>query len=43
MKITLPENNQPFVTSKYQLYLPTEEQLLRELRKIKKNFALDCN
>lgn len=35
VKITLPENNQTIVTSKYQLYLPTEEQLLRELKRIK--------
>lgn len=32
VKITLPENNQSIVASKYQLYLPTEEQLLKELK-----------
>lgn len=34
VKITLPENNQTIVASKYQLYLPTEKQLLDELRKV---------
>jgi hypothetical protein len=34
VKITLPENNQTIVASRYQLYLPTEEQLLAELKKI---------
>jgi predicted nuclease of restriction endonuclease-like (RecB) superfamily len=33
VKITLPENNKTIVASKYQLYLPTEQQLLDELRK----------
>ena len=33
VKITLPENNKTIVASKYQLYLPTEQQLLAELRK----------
>jgi predicted nuclease of restriction endonuclease-like (RecB) superfamily len=32
VKISLPENNQSIVASKYQLYLPTEEQLLKELK-----------
>jgi predicted nuclease of restriction endonuclease-like (RecB) superfamily len=35
VKITLPENNQTIIASRYQLYLPTEEQLLEELKKIK--------
>jgi hypothetical protein len=34
VKITLPENNQTIVANRYQLYLPTEEQLLAELKKI---------
>jgi predicted nuclease of restriction endonuclease-like (RecB) superfamily len=35
VKISLPENNQTIVASKYLLYLPSEEQLLAELKKIK--------
>lgn len=33
VKITLPENNSTIIASKYQLYLPTEEQLIAELKK----------
>ena len=33
VKITLPENNQTIVASQYQLYLPTTQQLLDEVRK----------
>lgn len=36
VKITLPENNQTIVASKYQLYLPTEQQLLEVVRGIEK-------
>lgn len=32
VKISLPENNRSILASKYQLYLPTEAQLLEELR-----------
>lgn len=32
VKISLPENNQTILASKYQLYLPSEEVLLRELK-----------
>jgi predicted nuclease of restriction endonuclease-like (RecB) superfamily len=32
VKISLPENNRSIVASKYQLYLPTEAQLLNELK-----------
>lgn len=32
VKISLPQNNHSIVASKYQLYLPTEEQLLQELK-----------
>jgi len=35
VKITPPENNQTIITSKYQLYLPIEQQLLRVLKRIK--------
>lgn len=33
VKFTLPENNQTIVASKYQLYLPTEQQLIEEMNK----------
>jgi predicted nuclease of restriction endonuclease-like (RecB) superfamily len=33
VKITLPENNKTIVASKYQLYLPTEKQLIDELKR----------
>jgi predicted nuclease of restriction endonuclease-like (RecB) superfamily len=33
VKITLPQNNQTIVASKYQLYLPTEQELLAELKR----------
>jgi len=33
VKITLPENNKTIVASKYQLYLPTEQQLIDEVMK----------
>jgi predicted nuclease of restriction endonuclease-like (RecB) superfamily len=33
VKITLPENNKSIVASKYQLYLPTEQQLIAEVKK----------
>jgi RecB family endonuclease NucS len=33
VKITLPENNNTIIASKYQLYLPTEHQLMEELQK----------
>lgn len=32
VKITLPENNQTIFASKYQLYIPTEKQLLEIIR-----------
>jgi hypothetical protein len=37
VKFTLPEDNQTIVASKYQLYLPTEEQLIEEVNKEIKN------
>lgn len=37
VKITLPENNNKIIASKYQLYLPSEQQLIDEVkREIKK-------
>ena len=33
VKITLPENNNTIIASKYQLYLPTEKQLIEEVQK----------
>lgn len=33
VKITLPENNYTIIASKYQLYLPTEQQLVDEVKK----------
>ncbi|PKK37169.1 hypothetical protein BWI96_07390 [Siphonobacter sp. SORGH_AS_0500] len=33
VKISLPESNKTIITSKYQLYLPTEQQLLEEVKK----------
>ena len=33
VKITLPENNKSIIASKYQLYLPTEQQLIDEVKK----------
>jgi predicted nuclease of restriction endonuclease-like (RecB) superfamily len=33
VKISLPENSRNIIASKYQLYLPTEQQLLDEVRK----------
>ncbi|SFB00539.1 PDDEXK nuclease domain-containing protein [Algoriphagus aquimarinus] len=33
VKITLPENNKTIIGSKYQLYLPTEQQLIDEVKK----------
>lgn len=33
VKITLPENSSNIIASKYQLYLPTEQQLIEEVQK----------
>jgi len=45
VKITLPEDNMSIFASKYQLYLPTEQQLLdemnKELEKIERNKNYD--
>lgn len=37
VKITLPEDNKTILASKYQLYLPTEQQLIAEMMKEIKN------
>lgn len=41
VKITLPENNKTIIASKYQMYLPTEQQLIdemmKEIKKIEQN------
>jgi len=49
VKISLPENNKSIVASKYQLYLPTEAQLLEELKteldklnEINKGSSINC-
>jgi len=33
-KITLPEDNTHILTSKYQLYLPSENELVEEIKKL---------
>jgi predicted nuclease of restriction endonuclease-like (RecB) superfamily len=33
VRITLPQNNKTIIASKYQLYLPSEKQLIEEVRK----------
>jgi predicted nuclease of restriction endonuclease-like (RecB) superfamily len=33
VKISLPQNNKTIIASKYQLYLPTEQQLMEEMKK----------
>jgi len=40
VKLALPENNQTILASQYKLYLPTEQQLLDEMRK---NIELELN
>lgn len=42
VKFTLPENNKTIMTSKYQLYLPSEKQLLKELKKELKQYRDNC-
>ncbi|MNK85544.1 hypothetical protein D3C87_1054290 [compost metagenome] len=41
VKFTLPENNKSIIASQYHLYLPTEEQLLEEVKKELANFEED--
>jgi len=33
VKISLPENNRTIIASEYKLYLPTEQQLMEEVKK----------
>lgn len=41
VKITLPESNKTIIASKYQLYLPTEQQLIDEVKKEIEKLDLD--
>lgn len=41
VKFTLPENNKSRIASQYHLYLPTEQQLLEEVKKELANFQED--
>ncbi|WP_304196845.1 YhcG family protein [Flavobacterium alvei] len=43
VKFTLPENNKNIIASQYNLYLPTEKQLLEEVKKELQNFEEDKN
>ncbi len=36
VKLALPEDNKTILASKYQLYLPTTEQLINEINEVKK-------
>lgn len=38
VKMTLPSDNNTIVASKYQLYLPTEQQLIAEIERVKKEW-----
>lgn len=38
VKMTLPSDNNTIVASKYQLYLPTEQQLIAEVERVKKEW-----
>lgn len=38
VKMTLPSDNNTIVASKYQLYLPTEQQLIAEVERVKKDW-----
>lgn len=35
VRLSLPEDNNSIIASKYQLYLPTEQQLINEIEKVK--------
>lgn len=35
VKMTLPEDNQTILTSEYQLYLPTTQQLIEQVNEVK--------
>lgn len=36
VKLALPEHNKTILASKYQLYLPTKEQLISEINEVKR-------
>lgn len=38
LKFTLPENQKQIIASQYELYLPSEQQLLEEVNKELENF-----
>ena len=38
VKMTLPSDNNTIVASKYQLYLPTEQQSIAEVERVKKEW-----
>jgi hypothetical protein len=41
VRTTLPEDNKTILASEYQLYLPTEEQLINEIDEVKSNYNKD--
>ena len=41
VKMSLPEDNNTILASKYQLYLPTEQQLIDEVEKVKSELGRD--
>ena len=41
VKLALPENNQTIYASKYELYLPTSEQLIHEINEAKRLVSLN--
>lgn len=43
VKFTLPENNKTIMASQYQLYLPSEKQLLKELKSELKLYKDNCS
>ena len=40
VKMTLPEDNQTILTSEYQLYLPTTQQLIEQVNEVKQNLII---
>lgn len=40
VKMTLPEDNQTILTSEYQLYLPTTQQLIEQVNEVKQNLLI---
>lgn len=41
VKLSLPEGNKTILAAKYQLYLPTAQQLIDEVNKVKQIVATD--